>query len=90
MQVYVDDIVITTKSGATLLDDLRETFDNLDRYHIKLNPKKCAFGGAGLDELYITSATKSLRRAGKPLQPHDGGLMRIRPGVRGQAPNIYG
>ena len=44
VQVYVDDIVITTKSGATLLDDLRETFDNLDRYHIKLNPKKCAFG----------------------------------------------
>ena len=29
---------------ATLLDDLRETFDNLDRYNIKLNPKKCAFG----------------------------------------------
>ena len=33
-----------TKEGAMLLDDLRETFDNLDRYHIKLNPAKCAFG----------------------------------------------
>jgi hypothetical protein len=27
-----------------LLDDLRETFANLDRYSIKLNPKKCSFG----------------------------------------------
>jgi hypothetical protein len=27
-----------------LLDDLRETFANLDRYNIKLNPKKCSFG----------------------------------------------
>jgi hypothetical protein len=28
----------------SLLDDLRETFANLDRYSIKLNPKKCSFG----------------------------------------------
>jgi hypothetical protein len=27
-----------------LLDDLRETFVNHDRYNIKLNPKKCSFG----------------------------------------------
>jgi hypothetical protein len=27
-----------------LLKDLRETFTNLDRYSIKLNPKKCSFG----------------------------------------------
>ena len=29
------------------------------------HPTKCAFGGAALDELYITSATIGLRRAGK-------------------------
>ena len=44
IQVYVDDIVIMTKNDSTFLDDLRETFDNLDRYNIKLNPTKCAFG----------------------------------------------
>src|SRR3954466_150282 len=44
MQVYVDDIVIKTYSAATLLDDLRETFAALNKYRIKLNPKKCAFG----------------------------------------------
>src|SRR3954469_13065473 len=44
VQVYVDDIVIKTKEARTLIDDLREMFDNLDRYKIKLNPEKCAFG----------------------------------------------
>src|SRR4051812_28408463 len=43
-QVYVDNIVIKTREARTLIDDLRDTFDNLDRYRIKLNPEKCAFG----------------------------------------------
>ena len=30
----LDDIVIMTKEDSTFLDDLRETFDNLDRYRI--------------------------------------------------------
>jgi hypothetical protein len=44
VQVYIDDVVITMKLEATLIDNLRETFDNLDRYRIKLNPTKCSFG----------------------------------------------
>src|ERR1041385_8141873 len=44
VQVYVDDIVIKTYKVATLLDDLRETFAALNKYRIKLNPEKCAFG----------------------------------------------
>ena len=44
IQVYVDDIVIMTREYSTFLGDLRETFDNLDRYRIKLNPLKCMFG----------------------------------------------
>lgn len=43
IQVYVDSIVIKTKEEASLIDDLHETFANLDRYRIKLNPDKCAF-----------------------------------------------
>jgi hypothetical protein len=27
-----------------LLDDLKETFANLRRYRMKLNPEKCTFG----------------------------------------------
>ena len=44
VQVYVDDIVIKTKEKKTLLDDLKETFANLRRYRMKLNPYKCTFG----------------------------------------------
>src|SRR4051812_19384453 len=44
IQVYVNDIVVKTKEGQTLINDLHETFDNLDLYRIKLNPKKCTFG----------------------------------------------
>jgi hypothetical protein len=44
VQVYIDDVVITTRSKSTQIDDLRETFDSLDKYHLKLNPTKCSFG----------------------------------------------
>jgi hypothetical protein len=37
-------VVITTREEATLISDLWETFDNLDRYKLKLNPTKCSFG----------------------------------------------
>src|SRR3954463_4467108 len=43
VQVYVEDIVIKMYSANTLLDDMRETFAALNKYIIKLNPKKCAF-----------------------------------------------
>jgi hypothetical protein len=44
IKVYVDDIVIKSTKADSLLDVLREIFANLDRYSIKLNPKKCSFG----------------------------------------------
>jgi dsDNA-binding SOS-regulon protein len=57
IEVYIDDIIVKTKNAATLIDDLRETFDNLDRYKIKLNPKKCFFGVPGGQVLgYFISA----------------------------------
>jgi hypothetical protein len=44
VQVYVNDVVIKTKESKTLIDDLRETFANLRRFRMKLNPAKCTFG----------------------------------------------
>ena len=38
MHAYVDYIVIKTKEKHTLLADLKETFDNLCRFQMKLNP----------------------------------------------------
>jgi hypothetical protein len=44
IEVYIDDIVIKSTKADNLLDDLWETFANLDHCSIKLNPKKCSFG----------------------------------------------
>ena len=44
IHVYVDDLVVKSVLGSTLLDDLKETFANLRAYQIKLNPEKCVFG----------------------------------------------
>ena len=40
----MDDIVVKSRKGSDLLTDLAETFANLRRYDIKLNPSKCTFG----------------------------------------------
>jgi hypothetical protein len=34
VEVYVDDIIVKSKKANSLLDDLCETFQNLDRYSI--------------------------------------------------------
>nr|AAW56896.1 putative polyprotein [Oryza sativa Japonica Group] len=44
VEAYVDDIVVKTKTSDSLIDDLREMFDNLRRYRLMLNPEKCTFG----------------------------------------------
>jgi dsDNA-binding SOS-regulon protein len=44
IQVYIDEVVITKRKEESLIYDLKKTFDNLDRYKLKLNPTKCSFG----------------------------------------------
>src|SRR3954466_10502478 len=57
IEVYIDDIIVKTRDSSSLVDDLRETFDNLERYQIKLNPKKSFFGVPGGQVLgYLISA----------------------------------
>jgi hypothetical protein len=43
IQVYIDNLVITTRKEESLISDLAETFDNLKRYKLKLNPTKYSF-----------------------------------------------
>jgi hypothetical protein len=38
---YIDDVVVKSKMCENLLDDLKEIFDNLHKYKMMLNPKKC-------------------------------------------------
>ena len=44
VHAYVDDIVVKSRKKETLIDDLKETFDNLRVYKMMLNPDKCVFG----------------------------------------------
>nr|XP_023874804.1 uncharacterized protein LOC111987331 [Quercus suber] len=44
VEVYVDDMLVKSKEEDDHLDNLRETFNNLRQYCMKLNPSKCAFG----------------------------------------------
>lgn len=43
VHAYVDDIVVKSQKDD-LIADLTETFANLHRYNMKLNPTKCVFG----------------------------------------------
>jgi sugar lactone lactonase YvrE len=49
------------------------------------NVTSCCFGGAGLDELYITTARHGLTDAQRAEQPQAGNLFMVRPGVVGTA-----
>jgi hypothetical protein len=44
VEAYVDDVVVKTKHASQLVDDLRQTFDSLRTYDIRLNPDKWVFG----------------------------------------------
>ena len=43
VEVYVDDMLVKIKDEANHLDDLKETFNTLRKYNMKLNPTKCVF-----------------------------------------------
>jgi hypothetical protein len=40
---YVDDIMVASKKKATQIQELVETFSNMRRAQLKLNPEKCVF-----------------------------------------------
>ena len=44
VEAYIDDIVVKSKSRGDLITDLKETFNNLRRNNMMLNPDKCTFG----------------------------------------------
>jgi hypothetical protein len=81
IQVYIGDVVITTRKEESLISDLAETFDNLNRYKLKLNPTKCSFSvSAGQLLGFLVSARgieanpekiQAILAMGKPTKLHD-------------------
>ena len=43
IEVYIDDVVVKTKSRATHVEDLRQVFTRMRRHNLKMNPAKCVF-----------------------------------------------
>ncbi|GKV26048.1 hypothetical protein SLEP1_g35410 [Rubroshorea leprosula] len=44
LEVYIDDIVVKSLKAENHLTDLEETFNNLRKNRMRLNPAKCIFG----------------------------------------------
>ncbi|KAM0969975.1 hypothetical protein ACFX2A_018408 [Malus domestica] len=44
MEVYIDDIVVKSKTEEQHLIDLRQTLTRMRIHKLKMNPKKCSFG----------------------------------------------
>ncbi|GJU84607.1 reverse transcriptase domain-containing protein [Tanacetum coccineum] len=44
LEVYVDDLVIKSRTKQEIIRDIEETFRTLREINMKLNPKKCTFG----------------------------------------------
>jgi hypothetical protein len=81
IQVYIDDVVITIREEESLISDLAETFDNLSRYKLLLNPTKCFFS-VSVGQLlgFLVSARgieanpekiQAILTMGKPTKLHD-------------------
>jgi hypothetical protein len=44
VEIYVDDIVVKTREGSAIVEDLALVFGKLRATRTKLNPEKCIFG----------------------------------------------
>ena len=63
--MYVDDMLVKSLREDEHLNDLRETFDTLWAYNMKLNPSKCVFGvtaGKFLGFMYPKGVSKSTQK----------------------------
>ncbi|GKB03410.1 reverse transcriptase domain-containing protein [Tanacetum coccineum] len=61
LEAYVDDMVIKSKTEQDMIVDIVETFDNLRKVNMKLNPKKCSFGVKEGKFLGYMVASKGIR-----------------------------
>jgi hypothetical protein len=68
-EAYIDDIIVKTREGPTLVEDLEGTSANLRKVNIKLNPAKCAFGvpsGKLLGFLFLTTESRQTPTRSSP------------------------
>ena len=44
VEIYIDDVVVKSMSAGGHLEDLRKVLERTQKFGLKMNPKKCAFG----------------------------------------------
>jgi hypothetical protein len=76
-EAYIDDVVVKTKNPDMLIEDLKQTFENLNKWKWKLNPNKCVFGvqsgqllGFLVSNRGIEASTKQIRAIIEMGPPH--------------------
>jgi hypothetical protein len=61
-------VVITTRKEESLISNLAETFDNLNRYKLKLNPTKYSFGVSAGQLLGFLVSTRGIEANPEKIQ----------------------
>lgn len=70
IEVYLDDMVVKSKTVEQHAYDLREVFQPLNKFQRKLNPEKCTFGiafGKSLGFMIIQRGTEANPEKIKPI-----------------------
>ena len=68
IEAYVADVVVKTKNPDTLIEDLKQTFENLKRWRWKLNPNKCVFGVPSGQLLGFLVSRRGIEASAKQIQ----------------------
>jgi hypothetical protein len=68
VEAYVDDIVVKTKNPDILIEDLKQTFENLNKWKWKLNPNKCVFGVPSGQLLGFLVSNRGIQASTKQIQ----------------------
>jgi hypothetical protein len=71
VEAYIDDVVVKLKKRGDLLDNLKETFNNLHKYKMMLNPKKYVFGvslGKLLSYMVLTRGIEANPKKVEPIE----------------------
>ena len=69
MEVYVDDMLVKSKEEEDHLDNLKETFNTLRQYNMKLNPSKCVFGVSSRKFLGFMVSQRGIEETSRKSRP---------------------
>jgi hypothetical protein len=65
---YVDDVVVKTKNPDMLVEDSKQTFENLNKWKWKVNPNKCVFGVPSGQLLGFLVSNRGIEASTKQIQ----------------------